>query len=117
MHNPVVPAPAPEVQRFMESVQPVSLPITKQIAETMRHLKNALGSLTSTIFGTAALMPQMAAHFAGNVLSIPSAVLHKTGSIIDRTRHWFSSLFSGGGAHAAHAAPAAAAADHGAAHH
>lgn len=108
------PAKGDDVKKFMDSVQPVSPSIRKQSWNTVKSIKNTLGSLAATVFSGITWPFRKAGYLAGNILAIPAAVANQTTSWVDKFNNMIQGIFSGDKGKSthteAHAAPAAAAA-------
>ncbi len=87
MISPFQPAPPELAKAFMESVQPIAPSLWNLMGRTATHIRNALGSLTSTAIGSVFAVPKEALYGMANIAAIPSVILNRTASMIDKTHH------------------------------
>lgn len=79
--------PNPEsVSKYVDSVQSAHPTALEQVSDTVRKLARAVVATGTTAVTTPLLVPETALHLAGNVLSAPSVLLHKAGSLVNKTR-------------------------------
>ncbi len=86
MTNPLKPPDPEEVRKFMERVKSGSPMIFEQIKDTGKNIRKAAGGILSAPVTLPAAVLEVGSHTAGNILAVPSAVLHKTGKIASDMR-------------------------------
>ena len=89
LFNPLsyIGPPNPEsVSKYVDSVQSRAPTVAGQIGHTVRQACRAVLTTGATVATAPLWVPEATLHFAGNVLSAPSVLLHKAGSITNKTR-------------------------------